>query len=94
MTRTSFSHLLTPQSSFFFIKIAANRHLKVSENTRVMLQRHHFVYHHFRVYDNVSRLFSIDFFFSKMTNFKEKNREIKVLISAHPKMTLASTLGG
>ena len=40
-------------------------------------------YHHFWVYDNVSRLFSIDFFFSKMTNFKEKNQEIKVLISAH-----------
>ena len=46
----------------------------------------HLVYHHFRprVYDNVSRLFSIDFF-SKMTNFKEKNREIHGLISAHLK---------
>ena len=40
----------------------------------------HLVYHHFQVYDNVSRLFSIDF--SKMTNFKEKNQEVKVLISA------------
>ena len=45
----------------------------------------HLVYHHFRVYDNGSRLFSINFFLSKVTNFKEKNREIKVLISAHLK---------
>ena len=73
MTMASFSQLLTPRNSFFkfFIKTAANRHLKVSENTRVMLPRH-LVYHHFWVYNNVSRLFSIDFF-SKMTNFKEKN---------------------
>ena len=88
MTRTSFSHLLTPQNSFFFIKIAANQkkiaanrrlHVKVSENTCVMLP-HHLVYYHFRVYDNVSRLF-----FSKMSNFNEKNQEIKVLISAYLK---------
>ena len=57
----SFSHLLTPQNSLFFIKIAASRRFKVSENTRVMLPRY-LVYHHCRVYDNVSRLFSIDFF--------------------------------
>ena len=34
-TRASFSHLLTPQNSFFFIKIAANCRLKVSEHTHV-----------------------------------------------------------
>ena len=49
--------------------------------TCVRLSRH--LVHHFRVYNNVSKLFSIDFF-SKMT-IKEKNREIKVLISAHIK---------
>ena len=35
-TRASFSHLFTPQNSFFFIRTAANRRLKVSENIRVM----------------------------------------------------------
>ena len=53
---------LTPQNSFFSIKIVANRRLKVSENTHVAALLCHLVYHHFRVYDNVSRLFSIDFF--------------------------------
>ena len=53
---------LTPQKSFFFIKIVANRLLKVSENTHVAALLRHLVYHHFRVYDNISRLFSIDFF--------------------------------
>ena len=58
-----------------------------------MLPRH-LDYHHFQIYDNVSRLFSMDFFFLKMTNFKEKNREIKVLIIKRPpKITLVSALG-
>ena len=78
--------LLTPQNSFFFIKIAATRRLKVSENTRVMLPRCH------AILCIITSGFTITFpdyfpliFFSKMTNFKEKNQEIKVLISAHLK---------
>ena len=50
------------------------------------------MYHHFRVYDNVSRLFSTDFF-SKMTNFKEKNREIKVLIRARSQIPVYGLTG-
>ena len=46
----------------------------------------HLVYHHFRVYDNVSRLFSIDFF-SKMINFKEESR-YEGFNKRTPKMTL------
>ena len=67
MTRASFSHLLTPQNSFFFIKIAANYRLKVSENTCVVLPRCHAILCIITSgsYDNVSILFSIDFFFLK-----------------------------
>ena len=49
------------------MKIAANRRLKVLENhmCHVAALPRHLVYHHFRAYDSVSRLFSIDFFSQK-----------------------------
>ena len=54
----------------------------------------HLVYHHFRVYDNVSRLFSIVFFFSKMTNLSKRIKKLSFFYKHPPKMTLVSALGG
>ena len=73
-------------NSFCFIKIAANRRLKVSKNTvtHVSCCR--------TILCIITSGFTMTFldyfpliFFSKMTKFKEKNWEIKVLISAHLK---------
>ena len=76
---------------FFFIKIAANRRLKVSENTHVMLP------HHLSIITSGFTITFLDYFllifFSKMTNFKEKSREIRVSISAHLKKLCVSALG-
>ena len=58
---TAIVHLssLTPQNTFFFIKIAANRCLNLSEVTHVRLPPSCVLSR--RVYGNISRLFIIDF---------------------------------